>query len=71
MLAMGVPLSTAFAVVAAPCVIAGMAVLALGVVRADAARMPAAKAIAGEQSEGGGARPPAGNQRGAILYKLI
>ena len=50
MLAMGVPLSTAFAVVAAPCVIAGMAVLALGVVRADAARMPAAKAIAGEQT---------------------
>ncbi len=50
MLAMGVPLSTAFAVVAAPCVIAGIAVLALGVVRADASRASSADGIAGEQA---------------------
>ncbi|OXI84055.1 aromatic acid/H+ symport family MFS transporter [Burkholderia sp. AU31652] len=50
MLAMGVPLSTAFAVVAVPCVIAGMAVLALGVVRADSTRVTAAKAMAGKQA---------------------
>ncbi|KWH33567.1 4-hydroxybenzoate transporter [Burkholderia cepacia] len=50
MLAMGVPLSTAFAVVAAPCVIAAIAVLALGAVRAGAARVPAAKTMAGERA---------------------
>ncbi len=49
-LAMGVPLSTAFAVVAAPCVIAGMAVLAVGVVRAESTRVTAAKAMAREQA---------------------
>lgn len=50
MLAMGVPLSTAFGVVAAPCVIAAIAVLALGAVRAGAARVPAAKTMAGERA---------------------
>ncbi|MBJ9924972.1 aromatic acid/H+ symport family MFS transporter, partial [Burkholderia cenocepacia] len=50
MLAMGVPLSTAFAVVAAPCVIAAVAVLTLGVVRAGAARVAAADGMAGRQA---------------------
>ncbi|KWF32022.1 4-hydroxybenzoate transporter [Burkholderia diffusa] len=50
MLAMGLPLSTAFAFVAVPCVIAGIAVLVLGAVRAGAKRTAAAEAIAGEQA---------------------
>lgn len=50
MLAMGVPLSTAFAVVAAPCVIAALAVLALGVVRAGVVRAAAADGMAGRQA---------------------
>ena len=49
MLAMRLPLSTAFAFVAVPCVIAGIAVLALGVVRASAKRT-AVDAIAGGQA---------------------
>lgn len=48
MLAMGLPLPSAFACVAVPCVIAGVAVFALGVQRAGAGRA-AAGAIAGEQ----------------------
>lgn len=50
MLAMGVPLSIAFAVVAAPCVIAAVAVLALGVVRAGVVRAAAADGMAGRQA---------------------
>ncbi|EGD00918.1 major facilitator transporter, partial [Burkholderia sp. TJI49] len=45
--AMGLPLPTAFAVVAAPCVIAGIAVFALG---AGAKRAPVGDAVAGEQA---------------------
>ncbi|WP_256121800.1 hypothetical protein [Burkholderia sp. A2] len=43
-------LSTAFAVVAAPCVIAAVAALALGVVRACAVRAVAADGTAGKQA---------------------
>ncbi|KVK93303.1 MFS transporter [Burkholderia territorii] len=50
MLATGLPLSTAFAFVAVPCVIAGIAVLVLGAVRAGAKRTAAAETIAGEQA---------------------
>ena len=50
MLAMGLPLPTAFAFVAVPCLIAGIAMLVLGAVRAGAKRATAAEAIAGEQA---------------------